>query len=166
MSVTTYTPDSYKILHTTNVDFGDLRQVNKSIHVVQYDKSLPIIAVNLYSGGSSYVLPTGFDCKIRFGKYDGTYVYKDVLGCNEQRNVIYFDVDEDMTAVKGEYPIVIELSNQNGIASSSYINIVIDRNPIQNLDVPNVNIAGDHFILIGDTILTETQLKKLLKLIE
>ena len=67
MSVTLYTPDLSKIIHETKVDFRQ-RVIQPIIHIVQYDKSLPIIAVKLYNNGIAYALPENADVSVRWGK--------------------------------------------------------------------------------------------------
>ncbi len=59
-----YTPASDKFVHNVSVDFRR-RIVNEHIHIVQYDNSLPIIAVTLYSDYSPYCVPANAECNIR-----------------------------------------------------------------------------------------------------
>jgi hypothetical protein len=105
------------------------------VHLVQYDKSLPIIACKLFQGGYSYTLPENAECEVRWGKPDHTFVYKPVLGCNENRNIVYFDVDEQMSYFYGLHTPIIELKINDKIAGSSYIKVMIDKNPIQEGDI-------------------------------
>ena len=73
MAVTTYAIPSGRIVHETKVDFS-YRSVQKPIHIVQYDKQLPIIAVSLYVSGNLYSLPANFDVNVKLGKRDKTFV--------------------------------------------------------------------------------------------
>ena len=56
MAVKLYTPDANVIVHETKVDFRR-RVVQRQVNLVQYDKSMPVIAVQLCSNGNEYVLP-------------------------------------------------------------------------------------------------------------
>lgn len=78
----TYVPESERIVHSTSIDFKK-RSVIKPIHIVQYDNSLPIIAVSMFSDGFAYTLPEGADANVRFKKPDGKVVYNPVLGCDK-----------------------------------------------------------------------------------
>jgi lysophospholipase L1-like esterase len=134
MSVTLYTPDLSKIIHETKVDFRQ-RVIQPIIHIVQYDKSLPIIAVKLYNNGIAYALPENADVSVRWGKRDHTFVYNAVLGCNSDRTIVYFEITEQMTVFYGEHNPIIELRNGTSLAGSGYIQFYLDRNPIQDGDV-------------------------------
>jgi len=123
--------------------------------VVQYDKQLPIVAVELYLSGNLYTLPATMDVKIRFGeKKDKTFIYKNVLGCNEARTIVYFDVDEQMSYFSGSYNPTLELSvigtNPLEKAGSSAIPIVIDRNPVQETDIVSMNEYSDLIQAVAD----------------
>lgn len=128
----TYTPDPSKIVHNTSVDFQK-RLVSNPIHIVQYDTGMPIVAVSLYSNNAIYELPPNVKANIRLKKKDGKVVYNPVLGCNEDRNVLYFEVTYQMTVVPGLIRPVLELvfDETANIAASSAIDIEIDKNPIQ-----------------------------------
>lgn len=128
----TYTPDPNKIVHNTSVDFQK-RLVSNPIHIVQYDTGMPIVAVSLYSNNAIYELPPNVKANIRLKKKDGKVVYNPVLGCNEDRNVLYFEVTYQMTVVPGLIRPILELvfDETANIAASSAIDIEIDKNPIQ-----------------------------------
>ena len=86
------------ISHPTSVDFSK-RSINQPVHLVQYDKSLPILAVSLYNNGQLYPLPDDAIASIRLGKPDKTFVYNRALGCNSNRTVVYFEVTQQMTLI-------------------------------------------------------------------
>lgn len=132
--MTIYTPTSSQVIHETKVDFCK-RTVEKAIHVVQYDKSLPILAVSLYMNGEVYSLPDSCMIKIRWGKPDHTFIYKEALGYNSDKNVVYFDIDEQMTYFNGTYHPIIELTIEENKAGSSSITVEVDRNPVQLTDI-------------------------------
>ena len=159
MPVTLYIPDSNKVIHRTEVDFIQ-RDVQQIIHIVQYDKSLPIIAVKLYNDGVPYTLPQYTDVNIRWGKRDRTFVYDSALGCNEDRTVVYFKVSPQMTTSYGENNPIIELINSGSIAGSSPIPFYIDINPIQedyiesNIEVGVLDSIRDDIIELFEKLPT------------
>lgn len=134
MPVIVYTPSSEKIVHETRVDFRQ-SLVQPVIHIVQYDKSMPIIAVKLYSNHVAYVIPEQVEVNIRWGKPDNTFVYNSVLGCNEDRTMVYFEITEQMTLFYGENEPIIELIDGTSLTGSGYMYFNINRNPIQHSDV-------------------------------
>lgn len=119
------------ISHPTSVDFSK-RSINQPVHLVQYDKSLPILAVSLYNNGQLYPLPDDAIASIRLGKPDKTFVYNRALGCNSNRTVVYFEVTQQMTLIEGEYYPIVEITREDKIANSSSIYIIVDRNPVQH----------------------------------
>lgn len=133
MAVKLYTPDANVIVHQAKVDFRR-RIVQRQVNLVQYDKSMPIIAVQLYSNGNEYVLPETASAYIRFGKRDHTYVYNECLGCDQTRTIVYFAITDQMTVFYGEHTPIVELRIGDTVAGSGSIPIWIDRNPIQNGD--------------------------------
>ena len=133
MAVKLYTPDDNVIVHETKVDFRR-RVVQRQINLVQYDKSMPVIAVQLCSNGNEYVLPENASAYIRFGKRDHTYVYNECLGCDQTRTIVYFAITDQMTVFYGEHTPIVELRIGDTVAGSGSIPIWIDRNPIQNGD--------------------------------
>lgn len=84
----TYTPATTEIVHTTKVDFRR-RPIVEAVHIVQYDKSMPVLAVELYSDGLSYQAPAGNTFKIRFGHGDGTFSYTESLGRSDETYRIF-----------------------------------------------------------------------------
>lgn len=134
MAINEYIPSSDKKIHKTSVDFI-LRNCAREIHIVQYDKSQPIVEVELYNCGLRYTLPANAVMNLRFSKPDKTFVYKSVLGCNKDRNTVYFDIDEQMSFLYGKVNPILELLLDDMKAGSSPIPIEIDRNPIQNGDL-------------------------------
>lgn len=126
----TYTPDSNRIIHSVDVDFKR-REIVKPIHLVQYDDSLPILAVSLYSDGQTYTIPDSAYISIRVGKSDRTFVYNKSLGYNQAKNIAYFEITQQMTALNGDVKAVIEVNDNGNVACSSYIIFAIDRNPVQ-----------------------------------
>lgn len=129
-----YTVKDTDIVYETSVDFGT-RQCSKEIHIVQYDSSQPIIAVELYKNSKKFVLPAGYEANVRLGKRDGTFVYKKALGTNSDGNVLYWAIDVQMTLLYGKVQPIIELLYDGAVVGSSAMPLVIDRNPVQSSDV-------------------------------
>ena len=129
MGVSNYTPTG--ISHATSVDFSK-RSVNQPVHIVQYDRSLPILAVSLYNNGQLYRLSEDMEVSIRLGKPDRTFVYNKALGCDSTRTIVYFEITQQMSLFDGEFYPVIEIMDGDKIANSSTIYLVVDRNPAQH----------------------------------
>lgn len=138
MSVSTYTPDSTKILHTAYADFVS-RQIGRTIHVVQYDDSLPLLAVKLFSDGQPYTIPSNAEISIKLGKSDGKSVYNPALGCDSARHTAYFEITYQMVVLAETVSPIIEVRIGTSIAASSSIGIIIDRNPIQREDIESTS---------------------------
>ncbi len=138
MSVSTYVPDSTKILHIAYADFVS-RQIGRTVHVVQYDDSLPLLAVKLFSDGQPYTIPSNADISIKLGKSDGKFVYNPALGCDSTRHIAYFEITYQMVVLAETVSPVIEVRIGSSIAASSSIGIIIDRNPIQRDDIESTS---------------------------
>ncbi len=122
------------IVHKTSADFIT-RWCAKEVHIVQYDDAQPIVAVELFMNSVKYILPDGYEANLRFGKKDRTFIYKPVLGCNTERNTVYFNVDEQMSLLYGKVNPIIELTYNGSVVGSSPIPFVVDRNPVQIGDI-------------------------------
>lgn len=138
MSVSTYVPDSTKILHIAYADFVS-RQIGRTVHVVQYDDSLPLLAVKLFSDGQPYTIPSNANISIKLGKSDGKFVYNPALGCDSTRHIAYFEITYQMVVLAETVSPVIEVRIGSSIAASSSIGIIIDRNPIQRDDIESTS---------------------------
>ena len=126
----TYVENINDIIHETSVDFVT-RPCSREIHIVQYDKGLPVIKVNLFREGQPYQLPNNASVHVRLGKLDNTFVYTNILGMNEDRTIAYFEVTEQMAMIAGRVSPVIEVVYQGKVACSSPIPFVISKNPVQ-----------------------------------
>ena len=126
----TYVENINDIIHETSVDFVT-RPCSREIHIVQYDKGLPVIKVNLFREGQPYQLPNSASVHVRLGKLDNTFVYTNILGMNEDRTIAYFEVTEQMAMISGRVNPVIEVVYQGKVACSSPIPFVISKNPVQ-----------------------------------
>ena len=124
------TLSSDRIVHETDADLVS-NNYPSTVTFVQYDDTLPVLAVRLLSSGNEYVLPSGAACNIRIQKPDDTIIYKPAIGCDSARSTAYFEIDDDMTDVPGQLESTIEVVVGTQVAGTSPLNIVIDQNPVQ-----------------------------------
>ena len=142
--ITTYTVDpNTDILHKTLIDFTKRVSI-PTIHIVQYDNTLPIVEVELFNNYENYILPNNCNVYIRWSLKDGEAIYKKVLGCSIDRKKVYFAIDKNMVKYPGSKSAILEviIDEQfidsddehtiypNRIAGSSPLYFEIDRNPI------------------------------------
>lgn len=138
--VTIYSPPSAAQVKNCTADF-DLRRAPVPINLVQFDKTIPILAVALYKGGTAYKLPEDAEANVRMGKCNNLYVYNPVLGCNEGRNLVYVAVTPQMTTQDGVFYPILEVLADGGVAGTSPLQLVIQRNPVQEGDLEDTSEA-------------------------
>ncbi len=161
MPMSIYTVPSTKIVHETKVDFSARHDYCTPIYLVQYDHSIPIIAVTLRNQQASYKLDDSYEVWIRWRKPDNTFIRKKALGCNSSKNVVYFEVTQQMVMMYGSTKPVVELVIPGGtgtdpqVASSASFNVVIERNPIQNGDIQSMDQYEDPY---GNVTYTKSQI--------
>lgn len=131
MAVANYSPPAEALIKATRADF-DRRDVVLPVHLVQYDDTLPVLAVALYKGGQPWTLPTGADVNLRMDKKDGHYVYNPALGVSSDRSTVYMAVTAQMTTGCGTFAPVVEVLAGGGVAGMAALRLDIDRNPVQN----------------------------------
>lgn len=131
MAAANYSPPAEALIKATRADF-DRRDVVQPVHLVQYDDTLPVLAVALYKGGQPWTLPTGADVNLRMDKKDGHYVYNPALGVSSDRNTVYLAVTAQMTTGCGTFAPVIEVLAGGGVAGMAALRLDIDRNPVQD----------------------------------
>jgi len=148
MAITVYTPPSDRLLHSAEVDFGGRHKLGSPVHLMQYDKSLPIVAVKLYLNDIPFKLSSGASVNIRVGKRDGTTVYNPVLGCDTTRTVVYCEMTKQICAEYGSTPAILELMIGENIAGSSYLMLDIAKNPVQE----NAVESSDEYKTIMEVI--------------
>lgn len=127
-----YTVKSTDVIYPTSVDFV-VRPCNADVHLVQYDSSQPVLAVELYKDGKKFTLPSSCEANIRFAKHNGSAVRKAALGCNADRTIIYLAIDAQMTLYPGRADPIVELTYDGSTVGSSPLRMVIDRNPVENI---------------------------------
>lgn len=128
--ITIYSPPVTAQIKACAVDF-DLRRAPVPVHLVQYDKTIPILAVSLYKGSSPYTLPADAEVNVRMNKRNNLYVYNPALGCNESRDMVYVAVTPQMTTQDGTFEPILEVVINSGVAGTSPLQLVIRRNPVQ-----------------------------------
>lgn len=131
MAAANYSPPETALIKATRADF-DRRDVVQPVHLVQYDVTLPVLAVALYKGGQPWTLPTGADVNLRMDKKDGHYVYNPALGISSDRNTVYLAVTAQMTTGCGTFAPVVEVLAGGGVAGMAALRLEIDRNPVQD----------------------------------
>lgn len=130
MAAANYSPPETALIKATRADF-DRRDVVQPVHLVQYDDTLPVLAVALYKGGQPWTLPTGADVNLRMDKKDGHYVYNPALGVSSDRATVYLAVTAQMTTGYGTFAPVVEVLAGGGVAGMAALRLEIDRNPVQ-----------------------------------
>ena len=131
MAAANYSPPAAALIKATRADF-DRRDVVQPVHLVQYDDTLPVLAVTLYKGGQPWTLPTGADVNLRMDKKDGHYVYNPALGVSSDRAIVYLAVTAQMTTGYGTFAPVVEVLAGGGVAGLAALRLEIDRNPVQD----------------------------------
>ena len=131
MAAANYSPPAEALIKATRADF-DRRDVVQPVHLVQYDDTLPVLAVALYKGGQPWTLPTGADVHLRMDKKDGHYVYNPALGVSSDRTTVYLAVTAQMTTGCGTFAPVVEVLAGGCVAGMAALRLDIDRNPVQD----------------------------------
>lgn len=131
MAAANYSPPAEALIKATRADF-DRRDVVQPVHLVQYDDTLPVLAVTLYKGGQPWALPTGADVNLRMDKKDGHYVYNPALGVSSDRSTVYMAVTAQMTTGYGTFAPVVEVLAGGGVAGMAALRLDIDKNPVQD----------------------------------
>lgn len=124
-----YTPSETDVVHHTSASLTD-RWQPLPVHLLQYDQTLPIIAVDIYANGSQYEVPSGAAVNIRMDKPDGKHAYNPAKGLSSDRHTAYFEVTAQMTAAHGESSPAVEIVVNGGISGSGSFSVVIDKNPV------------------------------------
>lgn len=130
MAAANYSPPAEALIKATRADF-DRRDVVQPVHLVQYDDTLPVLAVTLYKGGQPWTLPTGADVNLRMDKKDGHYVYNPALGVSSDRSTVYMAVTAQMTTGYGTFSPMVEVLAGGGVAGMAALRLDIDKNPVQ-----------------------------------
>lgn len=118
------------VVYPTTAWMGTERGIAAPVPLVQYDDTLPLLAVALRLNGQPYTVPEGAAVNIRMDKRDGHYVYNPALGVSEDRHTAYIGVTLQMTTGAGEYWPTIEIVIDGQVAGTSYVPLLIAENPV------------------------------------
>ena len=118
------------VVYPTTAWMGTERGIAAPVPLVQYDDTLPILAVALRLNGQPYTVPEGAAVNVRMDKRDGHYVYDPALGVSENRQTAYIAVTLQMTTGAGEYWPTIEIVIDGQVAGTSYVPLLIAKNPV------------------------------------
>lgn len=124
-----FTPPDTSVVHNAQVSLTD-RSPASVVHLVQYDTTVPIVAVALVANGQPYTVPSGAAVNVRMRKPDGTYVYNPALGLSENAQTAYIAVTLQMTAVYGKASPIVEVVVAGNVAATGFFVVDIDENPI------------------------------------
>lgn len=131
-------PDNRIISIVTASLIGN-QNITSNISVIQYDNTLPVVGVNLLTNNNNQYMPSKSDTLcVRMGKHDGKGVVNECLGF-DSNGTIYFAVTQQMAAAYGMGRAVIEISNTDGVKSSSVISINVVQNPVQEDQIESEN---------------------------
>lgn len=144
-------PPENSILHSTSVSFTG-RSPSEPVHIVQYDLTIPVIAISLTANGQPYTVPSGAAVNIRLAKPDGHYVYDPAYGVSDDGQTVYIAVTGQMTVAAGKVQPVIEVVVDGGTAATGSFTLVIDKNP-----VPDSALQSSDEYLTMQQILAEVQ---------
>lgn len=121
-----YTPTG--IIHNTSVDFTR-RVISEPVHIVQGDRTLPTLAVELLSDGQPYTVPDGAQVNIALNKKDGTFVLNKADSVDG--NIATFTVTAQMAAVAGDFTPEVQIVNGAGQATTGKFPYIVDKAEIQ-----------------------------------
>lgn len=152
--VTVITLDSTRIVHSIKADLV-ARYFPPVVRLVQYDQSLPVIAVSLMQNGQTYTLPSGAAANIRVHKPDATYVYNPALGCDSTRNIVYFEVTQAMAAANGDGLAIVEIVVDGDIAGTSLTTLHFEENPVPE-DAIESSDEWETIYELGERIIAST----------
>lgn len=122
-------PPENSIVHSTSVSLTN-RSPSEPVHLVQYDDTLPMVAVALTSNGQPYTVPSGAAVNVRLAKPDRHYVYDPAYGVSDDGQTVYIAVTVQMTAVSGKVSPIIEVVVNGTVAGTGFFVLDIDPNPI------------------------------------
>ena len=113
------------------------RRLPDIVHLVQYDQTLPVLAVELLQGDAPYTVPEGAAVNIRMAKPvpSNKKVYNPAYGISSDRHTVYIQVTPQMTVVAGCTDPVIEVVVDGGVACTGTLRLEIDPNPVQETDI-------------------------------
>ena len=116
------------IIHNTSVDFTR-RVISEPVHIVQGDRTLPTLAVELLADGQPYTVPDGAQVNIALNKKDGTFVLNKADSVDG--NIATFTITAQMAAVSGDFTPEVQIVNGAGQATTGKFPYIVDKAEIQ-----------------------------------
>ena len=101
-----------------------------TLRLMQYDRALPVIAVELFEGGNPYKVPENAAVNIRMVKPDKTTVYNPALGVSSDRKTTYIGITPQMTACFGSCTATLEIALNDGVLGTGLLRLSIEKNPV------------------------------------
>lgn len=146
-----YSPTSTSVVHNAAVSLTE-RAPASIVHLVQYDTTIPIVAVELTANGQPYTVPGGAAVNVRMKKPDGHFVYDPALGLSDDSQTAYIGVTLQMTAAFGKATPIIEIVVDGNVAATGTFMLDIDEN-----QVPESAIESTDEFLTIQQILAQVQ---------
>lgn len=140
-----YTPNANSVIHSVKASL-DRRGVPDIVHLVQYDRTLPILAVELTYGDQPFAVPATAEVNIRLRKPDGTHVYDPALGTSADRRTVYIGVTAQMTTAAGRVGAILEILEGGGVVGTAPILFDVDVNPVPEDAIEST----DEFLTVQD----------------
>lgn len=140
-----YTPNANSVIHSVKASL-DRRGVPNIVHLVQYDRAMPILAVELTYGDQPFAVPATAEVNIRLRKPDGTHVYDPALGTSEDRRTVYIGVTAQMTTAAGRVTATLEILEGGGVVGTAPILFDVDVNPVPEDAIEST----DEFLTVQD----------------
>lgn len=116
------------IVHNTSVDFTK-RNIAEPVHIVQGDRTLQVIAVELLADGQPYTVPDGAHANIALNKKDGTFVLNKADSVDG--NIATFTVTAQMAAVAGDFTPEVQIVDDSGQATTGKFPLIVDKAEVQ-----------------------------------
>lgn len=126
---TNYTPPVTRIVHNVAVSLTD-RAPTIPVHIVQYDMTMPIVAVSLSANKDAYTVPAGAAVNFRMAKTDGNYIYNPALGVSADGQTVYIAITQQTAAAYGTCQPIVEIVLNGAVAASGAFTLIIDKNPV------------------------------------
>ncbi len=121
------------VVHELNANLDTHNGLN-TVCLTQYDKTIPILAVHLFTKNGEWPVPEGCEANVRMRKPDGKHVYDPVLGTSADRKTVYIAITAQMTAAHGLGEAILEVIQDKegkvGVIGSSTFTLDIARNPV------------------------------------
>ena len=124
-----YSPPSTSVVHNAAVSLTE-RAPASIVHLVQYDTTIPIVAVELTANGQPYTVPGGAAVNVRMKKPDGHFIYDPALGLSDDSQTAYIGVTLQMTAAFGKATPIIEIVVDGNVAATGTFMLDIDENQV------------------------------------